>query len=148
MSKHTLSPAPLPPAKRLRTSTGHSDAFRGRFSSLDNSLSDELVISIFSYLSWIDLCSVQATNRNWCRLAADNELWRRLYLTVYGRLRLRGASGFISRSDGKEMKPLPGGVQPAVYKDWKWMFRISSNWRRGASHRTVLRTALHPRCGR
>jgi F-box-like len=143
MFKRTLSPAYLPAAKRLRTSAGLSNSFCGRSSSLDDSLlSDELVLCIFSYLSWVDLCAVQATNRNWCRLAADNELWRKLYLTVYGRSRLRGASGFLARSDGKDMKPLPGGAKPAVYKDWKWMFRISSNWRRGACYRTVLRTAL------
>lgn len=52
-------------------------------------------------------------------------------MIVYGRSRLRGASGFFARSDGKEMKPLPGAAKPAVFKDWKWMFRISSNWRRG-----------------
>jgi len=136
MSKHTLSSAPLPPAKRLRTSAGLSDSFlgRSRSSSLDDTLSDELVICIFSYLSWADLCTVQATNRNWCRLAADNELWRKLYLKVYGRSRLRGASGFLTRPDGKEMKPLPGGEEPTVFRDWKWMFRISSNWRRGAHY--------------
>ena len=131
MSKHTLSSAPLPAAKRLRSLVGPSDPFCGRSSSLNDSLSDELVLCIFSYLSWVDLCTVQATNRNWCRLAADTELWRKLYLSVYGRSRLRGASGFLARSDGKEMKSLPGGAMPAANKDWKWMFRISSNWRRG-----------------
>jgi hypothetical protein len=148
MSKHTLLSAPLPAAKRLRTLAGSTcDSFCGRSSesSLDDSLSDELVLCIFSHLSWVDLCAAQATNRNWCRLAADNELWRKLYLTVYGRSRLRGASGFLARSDGKEMKPLRGGAKPAVFKDWKWMFRISSNWRRGAYYRIVLRTVLKPR---
>ena len=139
MSKHSLPSVPLPAAKRLRSLAGSSDSFRGRSSSLNDSLSDELVLCIFSYLCWVDLCAVQATNRNWCRLAADNELWRKLYLTVYGRPRLRGASGFLVRSDGKEMKPLPGEVKPAVNKDWKWMFRISSNWRRGTYYRIMFR---------
>ena len=131
MSKHTLSPPPLPAAKRLRTLTGSSDS-GGRSFSIDNFLSDELVLCIFSFLSWIDLCAVQATNRDWCRLSTDNELWRNLYLTVYGRSRLRGASGVApTRSDGKETKPLPVGAKPTVFKDWKTMFRISSNWRRG-----------------
>src|ERR1700733_12394503 len=104
MSKHSLSPASSPPAKRLRSSAGLSDPFPRQSSSLDDSLSDELILCIFSYLSWVDLCALQATNRNWCRLAADNELWRKLYLSVYGRSRLRGAVGFVARSDGKEMK--------------------------------------------
>ncbi|KAJ3515304.1 hypothetical protein NLJ89_g1842 [Agrocybe chaxingu] len=101
-----------------------------RFLNFDN-LSDELILCIFSHLSFGDLCITQPANRNWARLAGDNELWRSLYLQVYGRTRLRGAKGFISRLDGREVKPLPGRAKSAEYKDWKWMFRISSNWKRG-----------------
>ena len=62
-----------------------------------------------------------------------------LYLSEYGRARLRGARGhigIISRVDGREVRPLPGrmrGDNVATIKDWKWMFRISSNWRTGQS---------------
>ncbi|TFK44833.1 hypothetical protein BDQ12DRAFT_594416 [Crucibulum laeve] len=132
MSKHSLSPAPLPPSKRLHalsSSTRRGDALQPF--SFNDSLYDELILCIFSHLSWVDLCSVQPTNRNWARLAADNELWRKLYLRVYGRTRLRGARGFISRADGREVKPLPGRAKTDDFKDWKWMFRISSNWRKG-----------------
>lgn len=80
----------------------------------------------------MDLCVTQATSKKWSRLAADNELWRKKYLQVYGRTRLRGAKGFIARMDGREVRPLPGRVKTeSQYKDWKWMFRISSNWRKG-----------------
>jgi F-box-like len=97
----------------------------------DNCLYDELILYIFSYLSWVDLCVSQPTNRNWARLTADNELWRNLYMRAYGRTRLRGSKGFISRADGREVKPLPGRAKTDQLKDWKWMFRISSNWRKG-----------------
>lgn len=134
MPKRYLSPAPLPAAKRLHTSKDSSNATQSRARlSFNDSLYDELILCIFSYLSWGDLCTAQATNRNWYRLAADNELWRNQFLKVFGRSRLRGSKGFVSRSDGREVRPLPGRVnskQDGV-KDWKWMFRISSNWRRG-----------------
>lgn len=134
MSKRYLSPAPLPPSKRLYISThsppAHSTPRRPL--SFDNSLYDELILCIFSHLSWVDLCAAQSTSKNWCRLAADNELWRNLYLSAFGRPRLRGARGFHARSDGREVRPLPGRAASSdTLKDWKWMFRISSNWRKG-----------------
>ncbi|TFK26472.1 hypothetical protein FA15DRAFT_667351 [Coprinopsis marcescibilis] len=132
MSKHELSPAPLPPAKRARALSGSaSSSGVSRLLTFDNSIYDELVLCIFSHLSWVDLCAAQATSRNWARLASDNALWREQYLLVFGRTRLRGTRGFIPRSDGRETKPLPGRAKGQEYKDWKWMFRISSNWKNG-----------------
>lgn len=136
MSKRYLSPAPLPPPKRLHISS-HSPPVHStprRPLSFDDSLYDELILCIFSHLSWVDLCAAQSTSKNWCRLAADNELWRNLYLSAFARPRLRGARGFHARSDGREVRPLPGRVASSdTLKDWKWMFRISSNWRKGTS---------------
>ncbi|THV02382.1 hypothetical protein K435DRAFT_775584 [Dendrothele bispora CBS 962.96] len=132
MSKHRLSPAPLPPAKRLHTSASISSHPLSRLPlTFDNALYDELILNIFSYLPWVDLCVSQATSKNWCRLASDNELWRTLFLKVYGRPRLRGARGFVARTDGREVKSLPGRAKTEILKDWKWMFRISYNWRKG-----------------
>ena len=130
MSKRSLSPAILPPSKRIHTNriTKTPPLQPLRF---DNCLYDELILYIFSYLSWVDLCVSQPTNRNWARLTADNELWRTLYLRTYGRTRLRGSKGFITRADGREVKQLPGRAKSDQLKDWKWMFRISSNWRKG-----------------
>ena len=130
MSKRSLSPAFLPPPKRLHTTriTKTPPLQPLRF---DNCLYDELILYFFSYLSWVDLCVSQPTNRNWARLTADNELWRDLYLRTYGRTRLRGSKGFIGRADGREVKQLPGRAKSDQLKDWKWMFRISSNWRKG-----------------
>lgn len=131
MSKRAHSLSLLPPAKRFHAS-GHATTHPiTQILNFENSLYDELILCIFAYLSWSDLCTTQATSRNWARLAADNELWRKQYLSVYGRTRLRGTKGFIARLDGREVRPLPGRAKADQHKDWKWMFRISSNWRKG-----------------
>jgi hypothetical protein len=130
MSKRSLSPAYLPPAKRIHLAGNHGYHLP-KILSFADALYDELILYIFSHLSSVDLCRTQATNRNWARLAGDNELWRNLYLKVYGRTRLRGAKGFIGRLDGRQVRPLPGRAQADDPRDWKWMFRISSNWRKG-----------------
>ncbi|KII92846.1 hypothetical protein PLICRDRAFT_679707 [Plicaturopsis crispa FD-325 SS-3] len=132
MSKHSLSPgAPLPRQKRIHTLSSPQISQSAPQITFDSALYDELILHVFSYLSWADLCAVQATNRNWSRLSADNQLWKALFLEVYGRTRLRGARGFIGRTDGREVKPLPGRVKADDARDWKWMFRISSNWKSG-----------------
>ncbi|PPR00979.1 hypothetical protein CVT24_000273 [Panaeolus cyanescens] len=131
MSKRELSPSALPPPKRAHT-TNNRGTIRSLPLNFDNSLYDELILCIFSHLSWVDLCMTQSTSRNWARLAADNELWRHIFIKVYGRTRLRGAKGFIGRLDGREIMPMPGRVTKSEpVKNWKWMFRISSNWRKG-----------------
>ncbi|KAF9469971.1 hypothetical protein BDZ94DRAFT_1243664 [Collybia nuda] len=131
--KRHLSPAPLPTPKRFRDSSIPEQRLGLRNGlSFDDSLYDELILCIFSHLSWVDLCTAQPTNKKWCRLTADNELWRNLYLITFGRPRLRGARGHLARSDGREVRPLPGRAAGSyILKDWKWMFRISSNWRKG-----------------
>ncbi|KAI9059214.1 hypothetical protein FKP32DRAFT_1761181 [Trametes sanguinea] len=108
-------------------------------------LSDEIALFIFSYLSPSDLCAVQCTNRNWARLALDNQLWKSLYISEYGRTRLRGARGFIGRGDGREIKPLPGRAKTEGMRDWKWMFRISSNWRTGRCSLEHYQLGIPPR---
>lgn len=57
---------------------------------------------------------------------------------------MTGLRSQLGRSDGREVKPLPHGkaveVQdPELSKDWKQMFRISTNWRTG-------QRALYLRC--
>ncbi|KAJ7594416.1 hypothetical protein C8J56DRAFT_926721 [Mycena floridula] len=131
MSKHRLSPAPLPPAKRLHTLL-EKPLHSRTILTFDNSLYDELLLVIFSYLSYIDLCTIQATSRNCRRLASDNELWRKLYVRVFGnRPRIRGTKGFSSiRSDGKQIKALPGRAREANV-DWKASYRLATNWLKG-----------------
>jgi hypothetical protein len=132
MSKRAHSPHILPTAKRRHTiGTGASGSSLRSPLSIEKFLYDELILHIFSHLSWEDLCLTQPVSRNWARLAGDNELWRKLYIKEYGRSRLRGSRGFIARKDRREVRPLLGRIENDQYKDWKWMFRISSNWRRG-----------------
>ncbi|KAL4248926.1 hypothetical protein ABKN59_007562 [Abortiporus biennis] len=135
MFKRPHSPEPLPlHPKRLHTNQ-QPYAVRGETGQLtfDTLLYDEIILVIFSYLSWSDLCNIQSINRNWARLSLDNELWKSLYISEYGRSRLRGVRGFVKRTDGREVKPLPtrASGKAEEVRDWKWMFRISSNWRTG-----------------
>ncbi|KAL1760641.1 hypothetical protein FB107DRAFT_202770 [Schizophyllum commune] len=138
MAKHTLSPAPLPPRKRAQTAA-HQPPQTLPTLTFETALHDELILLCFSFLSYRDLCLSQSTSKNWARLSADNHLWKGLYLHAFGRARLRGTRGFIGRTDGREVRPLPGraarggaGREKYVdYRDWKWMFRISANWKSG-----------------
>ncbi|KIY67171.1 hypothetical protein CYLTODRAFT_422789 [Cylindrobasidium torrendii FP15055 ss-10] len=126
--KHQLEDALLPAPKRAHTLVG---ARRSAPLTFESALYDELILAILSYLHWTDLCAAQATNRTLARLAADNELWRATFLRTFGLPRLRGVRGFPSR----EIHPLPKRARQLPLsderKDWKWMFRISSNWRTG-----------------
>ncbi|KDQ57747.1 hypothetical protein JAAARDRAFT_194030 [Jaapia argillacea MUCL 33604] len=133
MSKRSLSPAPLPPSKRLHTLSPSEPPHSLPALGFDSTFYDEVILQIFSHLPYTDLCSIQTINKNWSRLSLDNQLWKALYLKEYGRTRLRGGRGFIGRGDGREVRPLPGRavVKGEEGKDWKWMFRISSNWRTG-----------------
>lgn len=76
MSKHLLSPAPLPAAKRLHTtlSAGRVPLDLQPWNTFDSLLFDELILVIFTYLSHTDLCTIQCVNRNWARLSLDNQV--------------------------------------------------------------------------
>ncbi|KAG2364387.1 hypothetical protein BDR07DRAFT_1470904 [Suillus spraguei] len=140
MSKHRLSPAPLPPAKRLHNTRISLQGHR-LITTFDNALYDELILFIFSFLNSRDLCAMQGTNRNCARLASDNQLWKALFVREYGKTRLRGGKGFYGRTDGRSVKPLPSRVSASTSSDddaldWKWMYRISSNWKNGNNSST------------
>ncbi|KAG9316456.1 hypothetical protein JVU11DRAFT_2490 [Chiua virens] len=132
-AKRQLSPASLPPPKRHHGV--YSPSARGIVSSFDNALYDELILFIFSFLDSRDLCAVQAANKNCSRLACDNQLWRNLFIRVFGKARLRGGKGFYGRNGGRLVKALPSRASipadDAETLNWKWMYRISSNWRNG-----------------
>ena len=76
MPKREHSPGPLPLAKRAHTISPNVHVHRDHrgSSSFDSYFYDELILVIFSYLSWADLCVIQPTNRNWCRLSLDNQV--------------------------------------------------------------------------
>ncbi|KIJ67548.1 hypothetical protein HYDPIDRAFT_180369 [Hydnomerulius pinastri MD-312] len=94
---------------------------------------DELILFIFSFLDSRDLCAMEATNNNCSRLARDNQLWKALFVREFGKARLRGGKGFHGRADGRTNKPLPSRVSAPADEslNWKWMYRITSNWRNG-----------------
>ncbi|KAL1660699.1 hypothetical protein GGF50DRAFT_62622 [Schizophyllum commune] len=154
MGKHTLSPAPLPPRKRAQT-VAHQTPQTAPTLTFETALYDELILLCFSFLSYRDLCLSQSTSKNWARLSADNHLWKGLYLHTFGRARLRGTRGFIGRTDGREVRPLPGraarggvGREKYVdYRDWKWMFRISANWKSGRCVAERLHLSPSPLAG-
>ena len=73
MSKHKLTPDILPPVKRQHTAISTQPRSHRQAVSLAT-LYDEIILVIFSYLSYADLCAVQRTNRNWSRLALDNQV--------------------------------------------------------------------------
>ncbi|KAJ8482427.1 hypothetical protein ONZ45_g14953 [Pleurotus djamor] len=144
--KRSLSPsaANLPLAKR-REGPGNTTTHALVASGFET-LYDELILHIFSHLSYQDLCVAQVISRDWFRLASDNHLWRLLYIRAYGRTRLRGARGFVGRTNDREIRNLPSRAKTHTssddLKDWKWMFRISSNWRRGRCNVQVLHTPV------
>lgn len=72
MAKRSLSPAPLPPAKRSHLSTPPPPT--PARSCCFESLYDELILHIFTCLSYTDLCVAQSINRNWARLSLDNQV--------------------------------------------------------------------------
>jgi hypothetical protein len=77
MSKRSLSPAPLPPSKRLHVSENALYASE-EFHTFDTLFYDEIILLIFSFLSYSDLCSAQSVNHNWSRLARDNQVHTRV----------------------------------------------------------------------
>ena len=151
MKRH-LSPAHLPPPKRQHGV--YSPPARAIVSSFDSALYDELVLFIFSFLGSRDLCAVEAANKNCSRLACDNQvlalplretdverrhqLWKTLYVRDFGKARLRGGNGFYTRKDGRLVKRLPSRASLVADSSeslsWKWMYRISSNWRNGGHY--------------
>lgn len=77
MLKHTLSPAPEPQRKRIRL-LDQAD----KHVAEKPTLSDELIVYIFSYLSAQELCVAQSASRDWARLTLDNHVRRRYYCST------------------------------------------------------------------
>ncbi|KAG8964804.1 hypothetical protein FRC03_001337 [Tulasnella sp. 419] len=124
-------------SKRLRLQ--HETARREPY-TFDSCFSDELVVAIFSYLDYVELCTAQLVNGHWARLATDDQLWKRLFLQDYPSQRLRGSRGFSTRwsaeggATGREIRPLPARLRVSgqvLWQPWKWMYRIGRNWQQG-----------------
>lgn len=93
MAKRSLSPAHLPPAKRSHLSTpSTSTSIPPARSNCFESLYDELILHIFTFLSYTDLCALQATDRDLARLSLDNQVHSTFIPEIYfgSRLNIRG----------------------------------------------------------
>lgn len=92
-----------------------------------------------------DLCHVEAVSKGFRRVATDNELWKELFLRTFGRLR-GGRSQFTFTK--RPLVSLPAhlhttSVSSAV--DWKSLYIIGNNWRRGRS--VIRQLELAPKDG-
>ncbi|CDZ98294.1 WD40/YVTN repeat-like-containing domain [Phaffia rhodozyma] len=75
--------APSTPVSTSTTSTSTGSISTERALTLDAStLSDELFLEVFSYLSPWDLSMIERVDRHFSRLANDSLLWKRLYMTA------------------------------------------------------------------
>ncbi|KAG8761012.1 hypothetical protein FRC14_000121 [Serendipita sp. 396] len=117
-----------------------------------DSLADELVLVIFSYLAAVDLCRAESVNRSWRRLAKDDELWKALFLQVFGGLRLRGGrfgSDLLSRPIIPLRSQHEAPILPSPHADrWKELYRIGSNWKTGKCVTTSIRSLADDRQAR
>ncbi|KAJ7072209.1 hypothetical protein C8F01DRAFT_1205825 [Mycena amicta] len=137
MKRHSSTATlPSPPSKRLHTEN-HSTNLAAPPVTFESALYEELILLVFSHLAWIDLCTAQCVSQTWRRLAIDQSLWKAQYLDTFGRSRLRGAKGFIGRTDGREIRrPEP--------KDWRSMFKISFCWKTGRCTTEHIEGLLKP----
>lgn len=146
--KRSLSPAGSPLSKR-RWQGPHPLSSPRRSAEVFPSV-EEVVYQIFSYLDAVDLCTIQcaycgfqilpaaslnavclsAVSTFWCRLAADNQLWKALFTAKHPLNRLRGGRGSYARAvpdgaSGREIRSLPHRASSlhAHRQDWKWMYR-------------------------
>ncbi|KAM0752735.1 hypothetical protein T439DRAFT_378524 [Meredithblackwellia eburnea MCA 4105] len=123
-----------PPLKRARTtSTSTSSTSRNYRLTLENSLSEEVLLRCLSFLDLQDLITVSRVSRSWYRLAQDPELWRSLYLASFPS---SSRTSTYSSSANSLNSPL-GRTRP-----WRSLFKISTNWRKGSARTSTLATTV------
>ncbi|KAI5463941.1 hypothetical protein BGZ63DRAFT_400930 [Mariannaea sp. PMI_226] len=113
-------------SKRIRTSPPNTAYARPPTYDIISTLSDELLVRIFSFLSETTLLSTAPVSRRFHRLAADSQLWRAHYYTRFvlpRALRIPGfrlgagaASGWSAASGPK----LQYSSRRAVWADGGW----------------------------
>ena len=75
MAKRSLSPVHLPLAKRAHLiAQSPSTVLPPAQPNSFESLYDELILHVFTFLSYTDLCALQTTDRNLARLSLDNQV--------------------------------------------------------------------------
>uniref|UniRef100_A0A060TAU9 ARAD1D22924p n=1 Tax=Blastobotrys adeninivorans TaxID=409370 RepID=A0A060TAU9_BLAAD len=102
-----------------------------------NRFSEEMLLTIFSYLDVRELINCHSVCRRWYRISSDNSLWRKLYYSRFG-------------DDDKDYES-----EKDVTLKWKGRFRIQYNWHCGSGRlQTVQLSTVQKRhetmacCGR
>ena len=81
MAKRSLSPVHLPLAKRAHLiAQSPSTVLPPAQPNSFESLYDELILHVFTFLSYTDLCALQTTDRNLARLSLDNQVHSTFHL--------------------------------------------------------------------
>lgn len=81
------------------------------------SLSDEILVRIFSFLTARDLCRCSQVCSVWCRLANDFHLWRKLFIKSFDKFILD-----------------PSYYNQVFPTQWKELYILRSNWFSGHCH--------------
>lgn len=99
--------------------------------------SEEMLLTIFSYLDVSELINCHRVSRRWYRISSDNSLWKKLYSSRFG--------------DNDKYH----GTDKDMSLKWKVLFRIQYNWHCGSGRlQTVQLSTVHERhetmacCGR
>lgn len=93
-------------------------------------LSDEILLHILGFLSFSDVCRIQAVDRQFSRLSSDTVLWKRLYRSdfpnrPYNRLST-AASPLLKKRRLGTINSQDHLTSPGV--DWKKRYQVRSNW--------------------
>lgn len=83
-----------------------------------DSLNEELLLNIFSFLSLPNLCDTLLVCKKWYRIGSDNKIWRDLY-----------HANFFKKH--RFQTTLSIGIERQAELDWKSFFKLRYNWNRG-----------------
>jgi hypothetical protein len=130
--------AVVSPSKRQRI---QSDAF--------SSLSDELLLRIFSNLSVQELNLCQRVSPRFCTIGGDSQLWRAAYYDRFMRPRLARANrrkSSTSQPISKLARWLDEGdlIRRGASTNWKRQYKTRHNWSKGTCNISEIPVAVQP----
>ena len=124
VDKRSGSPSPAP--KRLRLI--HDNLFK--------TLSDELILKIFSYVGSGDLTRCQQVCQRFLRIAGDNQLWKSAYYDKFTRPRIsRLTLSTRFEQDFRRFKWADEAREIAKNREahWKKIYKLRHNWNQGSA---------------
>ena len=136
MSKRVLDEGSGPVSDRKRQQT-HINKVSGVDGALAfchiSKLSDEVLLNVFEMLPLSQIISCQTVSRRWQHISTDPELWKRLYFQRFVKPRLahvhsRTRTRIATRDWWNNERTQNDGE---TRKDWKQMFKVRHNWRKG-----------------